>query len=389
MIERKYWLQKIEQTWKKCSIVWLAGVRRVGKTTLAHMLSLEGTQYFNCDLPSVRRELNHTENFLASLSVGATVIFDEVHRLSDPSTLLKIAADVRPDLRVLATGSSTLAATKKFRDSLTGRKRIIHLTPVLWTECVSTFNIQNLDRRLLHGGLPQALLLSEKDSEFFSEWIDSLYARDIQELFRIRNRGGFLTLLRLLLRQSGGQLDFTKLASLTELSRPTVKSYVEALQIACVVHLVPPLSRSSSKREILSRPKCYSFDTGFVTHEKGWDTIRSEDRGILWEHLILDSLLSQFRREQVFYWKDKSNREIDFVIQVANNEFHTIAGRVDDDSFSEKSLAEFRALYPNGRNFVISPLVSREYQQSNESLAITYIDLTSEIKREVERNNVV
>ena len=379
MIDRKYWLQKIEQTWKKCSIVWLAGVRRVGKTTLAHMLSPQAAQYFNCDLPSVQRELNDAENFLASLSEGATVIFDEVHLLSDPSALLKIAADVRPDLRVLAAGSSTLAATKKFRDSLTGCKRTIHLTPVLWTECVSTFNIQNLDRRLLHGGLPQALLLSEKDPEFFSEWIDSLYARDIQELFSIRNRVGFLTLLRLLLRQSGGQLDFTKLASLTGLSRPTVKSYVEALQIACVVHLVPPLSRSSSKREILSRPKCYSFDTGFVTHEKGWDTIRSEDRGILWEHLIYDSLLSQFRQEQIRYWKDKSNRELDFVVQVAENEFHAIECKVDPDSFTSKSLTEFRARYPSGRNFVVSPFTMREYSRNIDGLKVTFLHDVTQI----------
>ena len=377
MIQRHYWLKKIEQSWKKCSIVWLAGVRRVGKTTLAQMLFPQTAQYFNCDLPSVQRELNDTENFLDSLSEGATVIFDEVHLLSDPSSLLKIAADVRPDLRVLATGSSTLVATKKFRDSLTGRKRIIHLTPVLWAECVSSFDVQNLDRRLLHGGLPQALLSTEKDPEFFSEWIDSLYARDIQELFSIRNRVGFLTLLRLLLCQSGGQLDYTKLASLTELSRPTVKSYVEALQIACVVHLVPPLSRSSSKREILSRPKYYSFDTGFVTHEKGWEVVRAEDRGILWEHLILDSLLSKFRQEQIRYWKDKSNREIDFVVRMASNECHAIECKVDPDAFNAKSLTKFRARYPSGRNFVVSPFTRREYSRNIDGLQVTFLrDIT-------------
>lgn len=379
MIKRQYWLQKIEQTWKKCSIIWLAGVRRVGKTTLSHMLSPQTARYFNCDLPSVQRELNDSENGLDALAEGATVIFDEVHRLSDPSTLLKIAADVRPDLRVLATGSSTLVATKKFRDSLTGRKRIVHLTPVLWAECVSNFNVQDLDRRLLHGGLPQALLATEKDPEFFSEWIDSLYARDIQELFSIRNRVGFLTLLRRLLQQSGGQLDYTKLASLTELSRPTVKSYVEALQIACVVHLVPPLSHASSKREILSRPKCYSFDTGFVTHEKGWENIRAEDRGILWEHLIFDSLLSQFRQDQIRYWKDKSNRELDFVVRITSNEYHAIECKVDPDSFTTRSLAEFRIRYPSGRNFVVSPFTNQEYSRNIDGLKVTFLGDVTQI----------
>ncbi|MXZ55251.1 MAG: ATP-binding protein [Gammaproteobacteria bacterium] len=373
MIARKFWLSKIALAWKHSLIVWLAGVRRVGKTTLAQMLSSPTSRYLNCDLPSVQRELDDPELFLESLATGIIVMFDEVHRLSDPSTLLKLAADTRPDLRVLATGSSTLVATKKFRDSLTGRKRVIHLTPILWSECISNFDVQDLDHRLLRGGLPQALLANDKDPEFFSEWIDSLYARDIQELFSIRNRVGFLSLLRLLLRQSGGQLDYTKLARLTELSRPTVKSYIEALQIACVVHLVPPLGGSSSSREIVSRPKCYCFDSGFVTHEKGWDTIRVEDRGILWEHLILDSLLSQFRREQVFYWRDKSNKEIDFVIRTRSNEYHTIECKVDPDSFSSKSLAEFRTWYPEGKNFVVSPHTSRKYHRSFDSMKVTFL----------------
>lgn len=378
MIERKFWLDKIEQAWKKSSIVWLAGVRRVGKTTLAQMLSSQSVLYLNCDLPSVQRELDDPETFLNSLSRAAIVIFDEVHRLSDPSTVLKLAADTRTDLRVLATGSSTLVATKKFRDSLTGRKRVIQLTPILWSECISSFDVQALDHRLLHGGLPQALLSSVKDPEFFSEWLDSLYARDIQELFSIRNRVGFLSLLRLLLRQSGGQLDYTKLARLTELSRPTVKSYVEALQIACVVHLVPPLGGSSSPREIVSRPKCFCFDTGFVTHEKGWDRVRIEDRGILWEHLILDSLISHFRPEQVFYWRDKSNREIDFVVRTRANEYHAIECKVDPNSFSPNSLAEFRNWYSSGRNFVVSPHTSREYCRSYHDITVTFLrDITN------------
>jgi len=48
-------------------------------------------------------------------------LIDEVHQQADPSRLLKIGADEFPKLKILATGSSTLAATQKFRDSLTGR----------------------------------------------------------------------------------------------------------------------------------------------------------------------------------------------------------------------------------------------------------------------------
>lgn len=42
----------------------------------------------------------------------------------------------------------------------------------------------------------------------------------------------------------------------------------------------PTPFHGGGKREIVSRPRCYAFDTGFVTFEKGWDTIHADDRGL-------------------------------------------------------------------------------------------------------------
>jgi len=284
-----------------------------------------------------------------------------VHHLDDPSRLLKIAADEYPHLKVLATGSSTLAATRKFRDSLTGRKQAIHLCPILWEECADPFGVRHLDRRLLHGGLPEALLAAGKNPSFFSEWIDSFYARDIQELFGIRNRQGFLALFRLLLRQSGGQLDYSRLASLSELSRPTVKAHIEAMQIAHAVHLLRPF-HGGGKREIVSRPKCYAFDTGFVTFEKGWDTIRDDDRGLLWEHLALDALRFRYGDERLFYWQDKSRREVDFVVRRGRDRVDAIECKINPDKLNPEPIMAFRSLYPKGENILLSPLVKRPYR---------------------------
>ncbi len=165
MIRRPFWIHRIEKAWDKRSIVWLSGVRRVGKTTLAKMFPKAVFQ--NCDLPSVNRRLEDPELFYDGLEPGTIVIFDEIHRLKDPSLLLKIAADAYPQFRILATGSSTLAATQKFRDSLAGRKQMIYLTPVLWRECLEEFGIKKLDHRLLMGGLPEPLLSINKDPHFF------------------------------------------------------------------------------------------------------------------------------------------------------------------------------------------------------------------------------
>ena len=359
MIKRTLWLKKLQQAWNRCSIVWLSGVRRVGKTTLARMLP--DTVYMNCDLPSTVRALEDPELFLGGQVPGTVLVFDEVHHLEDPSRLLKIAADEYPQLKILATGSSTLAATRKFRDSLTGRKQAIHLCPVLWEQCADPFGVPDFDRRLLHGGLPEPLLTTHKDPEFFNEWIDSFYARDIQELFGIRNRQGFLALFRLLLRQSGGQLDYSQLTNLSELSRPTVKAHIEAMQIAHAIHLLRPF-HGGGKREIVSRPKCYAFDTGFVTFEKGWNSIRDDDRGLLWEHLVLDALRFRYTDVDIFYWQDKSRREVDFVIRRNRNRVDLVECKINPDKLNTYAMDAFRRLYPAGDNYVVSPAVKNPYQ---------------------------
>ena len=111
---------------------------------------------------------------------------DEIHQLRDPTRLRKIGADVFPKLKILATGSSTLAASRKFRDTLTGRKRLVHLTPVLFEE-LPAFGGVALGKRLLHGGLPPALLAEAKRPSFYREWVDSFFARDVQALFGFRD----------------------------------------------------------------------------------------------------------------------------------------------------------------------------------------------------------
>ena len=315
----------------------------------------------NCELPSTARALADPEVFLDSQPPGATIVFDEIHRLADPSLVLKIAADEYPELRVLATGSSTLGATGKFRDSLTGRKETVHLLPVLWEECAEPFGAPDFDRRLLRGGLPEALLAEEKRPESFGEWIDGFYARDILELFRVRNRQGFLSLFRLLLRWSGGQLDIGRLGRLAGLSRPTVGAYLEALQVAHAVHLLRPF-HGGGGREIVARPKCYAFDTGFVTFEKGWDTVRAEDRGLLWEHLVLDTLRFRNSDDRIFYWRDKSGREVDFVIRRGRDRVDLVECKLNTDELDGAAMEAFRSRYPAGDNYLASPAAKEPYR---------------------------
>jgi hypothetical protein len=366
MIRRPYWIERIHAAWKKRPIVWLAGVRRAGKTTLARMLP--EAVYLNCDLPSVLHRLEDPELFYRSLSKGATVVFDEAHRLPDPAQVLKIGADAFPRLRLLATGSSTLSATRKFRDTLAGRKTLLPLPPILWPECEAEFAVRDLDRRLFRGGLPEALLADEPDAASYAEWLDSFYARDIQELFGIRERTGFLNLLRLMLRQSGGLVDYSALSRECDLSRATVKSHLEAMTVACALIPVPPF-HGGGRRELVRRPKVYAFDTGFVAYARGWQDLRAEDRGPLWEHLVLDVLRSAHEGQEVAYWRDKSGREVDFVIP-RGRRVDTYECKMTPGRFDPESLKVFRSHYPDGENFLVTPGIERPYDHTFEGLVV-------------------
>ena len=348
----------------------MSGARRVGKTTLSKML--QNSFYVHCDLPSADRRLEDPEAFYESMPADISLIFDEIHMLVDPSRILKIGSDEYADRKILATGSSTLGASKKFRDSLTGRKTTIYLPPVIWDECKEVFSINDLDHRLLFGGLPEPLLSNKKDTGFFSEWFDSFFSRDIQELFSVRNRTGYMKLMQLLYRSSGNLLDYTQLAKNSGLSRPTVMTYLDSLRIAHNIFLLPPF-HGGGKREITSRPKAYAFDTGLVTFVKGWNRIRDEDRGILWEHLVLDQIRSYFPDIQIFYWRDKSNREIDFILTFDQDRIDIIECKINPDQLSRYPFSVFRGLYPNGRNICISPYIKEPYTVTKNGIKINYL----------------
>jgi hypothetical protein len=349
MVTRGQWVQLIEAAWRERPIVWLSGVRRVGKTCLGQ--SLPNVTYFDCELPRVRQTMTDPQGFWESLSDGR-IVLDEVHRLPNPSELLKIAADHFPRLRVLATGSSTLGASARFRDTLTGRKRDIRLTPMTLAD-MADFGSRDLRHRLLRGGLPPFLLASSLPEQDFQEWMDAYWAKDIQELFRLERRAAFQRLVELLLAHSGGIFEATQFARLCEISRPTVTSYLGVLEATAVAHVIRPFSTRRAT-EIVAAPKVYGFDTGFVCYHRGWSSLRADDLGLLWEHFVLNELLAALQGEPIHYWRDKAGHEVDFVLKRRGRPPLAIECKWSAAELSIENLRAFRHRYPDGDNVVVA-----------------------------------
>ena len=370
MYLRNEWIQRIEEAFRDRSIVWLKGVRRVGKTVLSR--SLPDVEYFDCELPRTRRMFEDPEGFLHEVR-GKRIVLDEIHRLSNPSEILKIAADHYPDTRILATGSSTLGASSKFRDTLTGRKRTVWLTPMTLAD-LSAFQRDNLPHRLQRGGLPPFFLADSLPESDYLEWLDSYWAKDIQELFRLERRASFQRLVELLAAQSGGIFEATRFAGPCEINRQTVTNYLTVLEATLVAHIVRPFSTRRST-ELVSAPKVYAFDTGFVCYARGWRDLRPDDLGLLWEHFVLNEIQASLQTQQVHYWRDKNKHEIDFVIRRRGSAPDAIECKWSASEFDPKNLLAFRRQYPQGKNWVVSTDIDQEFARQVKGVEVRYVSL--------------
>ncbi len=371
MVARPFWKQRLLSAFRRRSVVWLMGVRRVGKTVLAR--SLDGFEYLDCELPRVRRMLDDPEGFLGSLGRKGAVVLDEIHRLQDPAGLLKIAADHFPGLRVVATGSSKLGASARFRDTLAGRKVEIWLTPMCHAD-LTAFGKPDLTHRLLHGGLPEFFLSRQVPEADFQEWMDAFWAKDVLELFRLERKASFQRFAELVLAQSGAIFEATRFARPCEVSRQTITNYLAVLESTFVAHVVRPFS-SGTTSEIVAAPRIYGFDTGFICQHKGWRELRREDKGALFEHLVLNELHAILgSRSSIRFWRAKAGPEVDFIIDRPGQPV-AIECKWSAGSFDPGGIHAFRRRYPGRLNLVVAEDVRRPFDKRFGPVNVRFVGL--------------
>jgi predicted AAA+ superfamily ATPase len=123
-------------------------------------------------------------------------------------------------------------------------------------------------------------------------------------------------------------------------------------------------------------PRVYGFDTGLVSFARGWDPLRPDDYGVLWEHLVLEHLQAYLPNLAVHFWRDKTGHEVDFVVSRRRDEVDAIECKWDPKELDPSGMKAFRALYPHGRNFVVSPLSVPAYRRQQGGLEVTVCDPT-------------
>ena len=241
------------------------------------------------------------------------------------------------------------------------------------------FGETDLQHRFLRGGLPPFFLERDIPEREFQEWIDAYWAKDIQELFRLERRYSFQRFFELLMTQSSAIFEATRFARPCEVSRTTISNYLSVLEATFVVHVIRPFSTHRTT-EIVSAPKVYGFDTGFVCYHRGWSDLRREDLGLLWKHFVLNEIHAHLQTRQISYWRDKRGHEIDFVIARRGRSPVALECKWSASDFDATNVRAFRRQYSRGKTFIVAADVDRPYRRSYDDIEVIFVNLAGLIQ---------
>jgi predicted AAA+ superfamily ATPase len=341
----RYLRPRIVEALSDSPVVLIHGPRQCGKTTLARLVAdEEGLAYFTFD-DDVQRAAAQADPVGYVADMPERAVLDEVQRVPELFTSLKVAVDARREPgRYILTGSANVLLVPKLADSLAGRMEILRLHPLTQAELARKapdflsmlfsrdFNTGKVGRRegrglverVVAGGYPAALTRTtqKRRATWYRNYADTLIQRDIRALTRISALEALPRLLAMAAGQTACLVNISELAAPFQVSRPTIREYMTLLSRIFLVDELPPWQSNRMKR-LIKTPKLHMGDTGLACSLLGLDAESLwEDRatfGRLLETFVYQELRRQasWREEAVtfYHFRNKDKVEVDMVLE--------------------------------------------------------------------------
>lgn len=333
--------RQVEHALTQRRVVLLAGARQCGKTTLARSLVAEGVEYRTLD-DATLRQTAQVDPLSFVRHQARTLVIDEVQRVPELLPAIKMAVDddTQPG-RFLLTGSANINAIPSVNESLAGRISKIRLRPLAqgersgdipdFLERAFSNHLQPpsgaLDRDGLldlafMGGYPEALELSNRERErWHTDYIAALLDRDLREIAQIRRTEAMRKLVEVSAAWSSKPMDISGITTSLAIRRPTVESYLNALEALYIVERLPAWTRTDYER-VSKHPKIFMTDPGLMASVLEWrkDQVRLDaDRaGKLVETMAFNELAAQVDchgEVALYHFRNWDKREIDFLVE--------------------------------------------------------------------------
>lgn len=343
------------------------GSRQVGKTTLlqnflAHTplkYKLESGDNIKTQQVLGSQDFSLILDFVAGYDLLA---IDEAQRIPQVGLGLKIIVDQKPDLRVIATGSSSFELAGQIGEPLTGRKRTLTLFPMSQLELAKTYNPHELREKLndwlVFGAYPAVISAPAKAERIvlLEEIVNSYLLKDILEMEKVKGAKVLMDLLRLLAFQVGSEVSLSELGGKIGIDYKTVARYLDLLEKTFIIFCLRGYSRNLRK-EITRKNKYYFYDNGIrnaIISNFNELELR-DDGGKLWENfMVIERLKSQeYQGTQAnnFFWRTWEQKELDWLEERAGKlfgyEFKSKEGK-------GKAPKSFLAAYPGSSVEIIS-----------------------------------
>jgi hypothetical protein len=310
-------------------VVVLYGPRQVGKTTLLNEVLSESREPYLF----LSGEDVDTQTWLSSRSleklkqhIGNTklVVIDEAQKVDQIGLNLKLLVDHIPEIRILATGSSSFELANQVGEPLVGRKWQFLLYPIAQMEMTESEapseTFARLETRLRYGCYPAVITSPHIDEkrEILESIVDNYLYRDLLEHDEIRKSQKIIDILKLLAFQIGSEVSLHELGTSVQLDMKTVERYLDLLEKVFVIKRVYGFSRNLRK-EVTKTSRYYFLDNGIrnAIINNFNDFTTRDDVGQLWENYLFVERLKKQEYHKIFantyFWRTWDKKEIDLV----------------------------------------------------------------------------
>ncbi len=323
IIERTQYLKLLKENIKNKYIVFLTGLRRVGKTTLIKMIIKELLNR-NIDKKkilyiSVDDYLLHQKNIfeildeyrkIHKLKVDEEIylFLDEITYQKDYHQQLKNLYD-KTNIKIFATSSSS-SLLKDKKAFLTGRSIIIEVKPLDFEEYKifkgieikkkdDVLNESYFKDYIKEGGLPENVLNPSR--EYLMNLVDDIIQKDITAFHKLKNHQLMRDFYTLLMERSGKQLSINKIANILKISPDTARRYLYYFEETYLIYLLPRWGKTNER--LLAPKKIYACDLGIK-----YLFIGERDYGSYFENYLYLKL----RNKKEIYYLYGNGIEIDF-----------------------------------------------------------------------------
>lgn len=331
IIDRKA-ISRVQGLAKQFPVVAIIGPRQAGKSTLAteafpnhRFILLENSD-------NVKMVLSDPVGFLEKSAIDG-VIIDEIQEVPillnnmlgvvDKHRYAYLKGAPQKEGYFIITGSQHFLVLEKVTQGLPGRMAVLTLLPLSVEELRNYGRLpKSLPGLLIKGFFPEVHIKDIAVQDWMDFYINTCVERDIRYALKAVDVKEFKRFLKQCALRIGNVLDIPSLAKEIGVSVAMINGWISVLETCFIIHLLPPYSKSFSKR-VSRSPKLYFYDTGVAAFLLG---IKSEEaleksffRGALFENFVINEVMKYNNNQQqkcdFYFWRDSDKNEIDLVVE--------------------------------------------------------------------------